>query len=797
MLGRTVLRRVVLLHSYHGHVHVPSHSALMKFSAPCIVKYSSVPTNAANNHNHKVKEKTDKHEKKKIQGMPSRLTRLISDTKVEGWPTLNNMSILAQKCHLAGVNMDQVEEFLVTHFRSKSKNTPSKKREPNFYSKHLLVKWQNKKYETLEKFLNYVGDNIYNQSEKIGQPIKRLEYCMAMWRLAAVIEDCFVNEQEEALRNIELFADKFLLKDDTLKILIILGKLGHKKQLHLNDIPSVLKIVELLSAKNEVMKSPSSIMPNLVLFTDSAQQVDAMLSLDLATSEKIRLQITKCRICWKLSHFSASLDSLAAATEGFLDLSQTALTTSGEEESFLSLALPLVEIWRELVLTAAQQGLTPAMDYMMTVAEMSAKRGTNLSLLPGYVMWLAVKDGKSHKDLADKLETGVSARLRGDKFERCFIVEGMTQETKQFFVKDYVRRLLLDSGIVPLGTMYKEQERVKDVVPETHSVEASTSTTSEPVKEDLPPGISQQLIDITVMELAACSKVPEMMDIIITEQKKGSIPSPTTIKAVIELLCDIGDLYNLDQLARVLPSNSAEQEDIYLAVGKIKLRSVNSSWESGKKLVSWIKLVELYRQTWADRAKGSIQLQTGRTVLDKCHSYAKLFVEESVLTSNNELLPAIQTGAMKVLTDHGDLALLLVYWEALFFGPEFQQQQVAETLLNSVPQLVDHIHIDKVLERCRRYRTESHYRRLLEICLKYQCPPYTQSRVFEEMLAHQTRSNNLAGANETIKCAKSLDIKITADFLQDYLNAKKEMDTRTQNSLLNKVKTLIFRTPNK
>ena len=131
---------------------------------------------------------------------------------------------------------------------------------------------------------------------------------------------------------------------------------------------------------------------------------------------------------------------------------------------------------------------------------------------------------------------------------------------------------------------------------------------------------------------------------------------------------------------------------------------MNSSWESRKKLVSWIKLVEMYRQTWADRTRGSIQLQTGRAVLDKCHSYAKLFVEESVLTCNNELMPAIQTGAMKVLTDHGDLSLLLLYWEALFFGPEFQQQQVSETLLDSIPQLVDHIHIDKVLARCKRYR---------------------------------------------------------------------------------------------
>merc|ERR1719357_589948 len=94
------------------------------------------------------------------------------------------------------------------------------------------------------------------------------------------------------------------------------------------------------------------------------------------------------------------------------------------------------------------------MDYMMTVAEMSAKRGTNLSLLPGYVMWLAVKDSKSHKDLAEKLEMGVSARLRGDKFERCFIVEGMTQETKQFFVKDYVRRLLLDSATATADRNY-------------------------------------------------------------------------------------------------------------------------------------------------------------------------------------------------------------------------------------------------------------------------------------------------------------------------------------------------------
>merc|ERR1719158_423899 len=796
MLGRLVVRRVIFLHRYHGQALIPSCSSLIKYQSPINVYYCTAPTNESN----RVKENVKTSEPKKIQGMPSQLTKLISDTKTEGWPSLSNISQLAQKCHLAGVNMDQVEEFLVKQFRGKSKKSSNRKREPNFYSKHLLQRWQNKRLNSSVELLKYVEENIYSQSEKMGLPIKRLEYCMAICRLACVIEDCFLNEHHKILKDIEVFADKFSVNDDTLKLIIVLGRLGHKRQLNPSDVSMTPRVIEILSAKKEAIKSPSSTMPNLVLFSNSIQQVDALLSIELSGPERINLQLSKCRMCWKLSNFSESLDTLSAATEGFLDLAQTAVSTTSEEESFLSLALPLVEIWRELALTAAQQGLTPAMDYMQTVAEMSAKRGTNLSMLPGYVLWLAVKDSKAHKELTVKLETGITPRLRGEKFERCFIVEGMTQETKQFFVKDYVRRLLLDSVILPLGTLYKE--KIKEETPRVPSevtavVSSSATEPSNEAQEDLPPGISKQLIDITVMELASARKVPELMDIIINEHKQGTIPTPNTIKAVIDLLGDIGDLYNLDQLARLVPSNSAEHEDIYLATGKVKLRSVNNSWESGQKLVSWIKLVEMYRQAWADRTKGCIQLQTGRAVIEKCHSYVKLFVEESVLSSNNELLPAIQSGVMKVLTDYGDLSLLLVYWEALFFGPEFEQQQVASTLLDTVPQIVDHIKIDKVLERCRRYRTESHYRKLLEICLKHQCPPYTQSRVFEEMLAFQTRSNNLKGASETIKCAKSLDIKITADFLQDYLSARQEMDTRAQNNVFNKIKTFIFKAPNK
>ena len=90
-------------------------------------------------------------------------------------------------------------------------------------------------------------------------------------------------------------------------------------------------------------------------------------------------------------------------------------------------------------------------------------------------------------------------------------------------------------------------------------------------------------------------------------------------------------------------------------------------------------------------------------------------------------------------------------------------------------------------------RLERNYRRLVEMCLKRQCSAYTQSRVFEAMLEFQVGQNNLRGAAETVRCAKSLDIKITVDYLQMYATAKaKEAEDRTK-SLAFKIRNLFSR----
>ena len=71
----------------------------------------------------------------------------------------------------------------------------------------------------------------------------------------------------------------------------------------------------------------------------------------------------------------------------------------------------------------------------------------SLCQMPGYLVSMAAKSGTSDtsKMMEQSLTPRLSDRVRSEKLERCFIVEGMTQETKQFFIKDYFKRLVIDS----------------------------------------------------------------------------------------------------------------------------------------------------------------------------------------------------------------------------------------------------------------------------------------------------------------------------------------------------------------
>ena len=220
-----------------------------------------------------------KEEEKKIHAMPKSLTNLITDTRVDGWPGLSNLSLLASKCNLAGVNIDQVESYLVTHFRSKSAKK-NQKQEPNFFSKHALkMYFSDDKVEAVDKFLQYFENNVYKQHEKMKMPIKRLEYTIAMWRLALMIEDCILDDHTETLKLIENFAERNT--DTNLQKMIDYSLITCIKPGESISGKSIEPLVDFIcDPKLLVTKRKSDKMPNLLLLQDLPKVLETCLKCD-------------------------------------------------------------------------------------------------------------------------------------------------------------------------------------------------------------------------------------------------------------------------------------------------------------------------------------------------------------------------------------------------------------------------------------------------------------------------------------------------------------------------------------
>ena len=114
------------------------------------------------------------------------------------------------------------------------------------------------------------------------------------------------------------------------------------------------------------------------------------------------------------------------------------------------------------------------------------------------------------------------------------------------------------------------------------------------------------MLDLSVMELVQEKKIPEMVDMILTEQSSsGLVPGDQTLRIVVSVLQDSVDLYSLMSLLNILPAESELRDHVYSAVVSIKLDKFNKTWEAGDKVESWVRLIELYRSIWNERSQVS------------------------------------------------------------------------------------------------------------------------------------------------------------------------------------------------
>jgi len=457
-----------------------------------------------------------------------------------------------------------------------------------------------------------------------------------------------------------------------------------------------------------------------------------------------------------------------------------------------------------------------------------------LWFLPAYLLKIAATQNNGSAALQKSIEGLVPLNKRNEKFERCLTLETMTIETKTFFTINFIDTCIneyKEAEQVKLATQQQqelEQQQKQQQVTEQHQKQQQETeqhqkhqqvtekhqkqrqvleqhlrqpeTTQESLDlvdvDTLSPELQQEVRDVKILEAICEEDVEAAIEIFLINSKVGLFPKGEATQALVQLLVANNDTQSLSLLFRGSPEDSQHRDLFYKEITNMQFRDILNLWEEkDKQLDAWINIIELYRTILADRFEGRISRVGSEGLVGKCRQISKLFVESNI-GSENSFEDAIRSGGLRLASEYRDVFVLLSFWEALFFSNKFESQQKAEKIMDDFPQLVGLVDIDSVIARASRFNKEDIFRRLLELNLRHEktTTTYHKSRSFEALLANQTKYSKVEAGEQTIKTAKTMNIRITADYLLDFMALKKSSDLTASTSFLESLKN-IFRRP--
>ena len=596
--------------------------------------------------------------------------------------------------------MVQVEEFLASYCRG-SKN----KRDTWFYSKIVYDRWMaGKRDKSMMSLLTYYRTNVL-EGGQTDLPIKRAEYCLALWRLAAMAQHCLEKGEEQELAIMERFAVRIRSLDPALSVVLAMLKLAYSKEKVEVEASLVPMVVEqVVKAGQEIPQAPHPSWPPVLLHSCLPKVVDRLLALpSLPPHQPVLLLLAKSRTTWAQGSYSTALDCLHAATTAFLLLARD---TGELEPAILSCSLPLVTAWHTAATVAVQQKLGPVLDYMLALAEVAARgEGSTLGLLPSYLLLLAAREQRGQEDLVRNLEDRLPPGVREEKLERSFQMAGMPEERRAEVVGRYVGRLLRERQVVLAPAPTITNATAPSTAPTSDSSEqfanvaeedkAEFEETASPESEiEVTEELQQQVLDIAVLELVAGGQTPELVQLLLSSLPL--LPPLPALAAMADMLEQKQELGSLEKLCQSLPQGGREHGLVFAARSRLHLKAISEEREKEGGLVAWVRLVELYGSVRRAMAMRDLEQEAGTGVLLSCLKHARLHAELGVLKVDQEMLQALRIGGEAVAADHRDPALLVLLWEALFFAPNFEEQKQSETMVTELPWLVLSLPVEQV-----------------------------------------------------------------------------------------------------
>ena len=94
----------------------------------------------------------------------------------------------------------------------------------------MYDRWEGgKRDKSLAGFLDYFKNNLVDDTKRVGLPIKRAEYVMAVWRLGLILEKCHSEGLAGDLARIEECGIEILERDPILAIMAGLAGLSQEE----------------------------------------------------------------------------------------------------------------------------------------------------------------------------------------------------------------------------------------------------------------------------------------------------------------------------------------------------------------------------------------------------------------------------------------------------------------------------------------------------------------------------------------------------------------------------------------
>lgn len=367
-------------------------------------------------------------------------------------------------------------------------------------------------------------------------------------------------------------------------------------------------------------------------------------------------------------------------------------------------------------------------------------------------------------------------KLKGGSFEKALQI-GDNSDMKRSYISSFLKEI--DQKVQETSIMTTLRDSNNDVVV------SKPETKCEPLKNELQ-------IDTLLEEMVQKADYENAINLL-AEQ---TLPSDKSMLLLAQSILETNDTKLLSQIRTIVPLQSKISDKLYLKEHGLRMNEIYSLWQKNQRVDALYNALLRYEVVLEEEY--CIKPVSFDSILKNIRLMVRNFSHALLEDGNIEVghisnLDSLKSFGVRFSDIYQDYSILSIYWETLFFSYKLPHRTVAEDFLVQYPKVPRHIDIDTALTRAMNYNTDDYFPKILRFCLRFDLDNYIKSKVMGQWIIFQCEkgtSEGLRRATELITKAKELQIPLSADALQVYMEL--ENNLTGLNTLILRISSLLM-----